>query len=111
LIDEGRRVRLQEQRLPVSSGGGIDPHWRSDGREILYLAPDRTIMAVSVSTDGEGVSTGKPVALFRVGADAGGWGASWTATADHTKFVAVDAPHGTAQTFRVLTRWEESLRR
>jgi Tol biopolymer transport system component len=111
LIDEGGGVRLQEQRLPVSSGGGIDPHWRSDGREILYLAPDRTIMAVSVSTAGEGVSTGKPVALFRVAADAGGWGANWTATADHTRFVAVDAPHGTAQTFRVLTNWDESLRR
>jgi eukaryotic-like serine/threonine-protein kinase len=103
LTDEGGRVRLQEQRLPVSSGGGTDPHWRADEREILYLAPDRTIMSVSLSIDGEAVATGKPVPLFRIPADAGGWGSNWTATADHSRFVVVEAPNGTAQTFRVLT--------
>ena len=98
-------MRLQAQRLPVSSGGGIDPHWRRDGREILYLGPDRTVMAVSLSMAGEAVATGKPVALFRLPVDAGGWGANWTATTDHTRFVVIDAPNGTAQTFRVLTNW------
>ena len=105
LVDDGTRIRLTPQRLPISSHGGVDPHWRADGREIIYLAPDRTLMSVSVTVTGNAVSIGKPVGLFRVRADAGGWGSSWTANADHSKFVVVDAPHGTAQTFRVLTNW------
>jgi len=105
LIDDGTRVRLNPQRLAISANGGIDPHWRADGREIIYLAPDRTLMSVSVTVTGNTVSIGKPVRLFRVPVDAGGWGASWTSNADHSKFVVVDAPNGTAQTFRVLTHW------
>jgi Tol biopolymer transport system component len=105
LIDDGRRVRLSDQRLPVSSAGGIDPKWRADGREIVYLGPDRMLMAVSVTMTGDAVSLGKPVPLFSLRADAGGWGASWTSNADHTKFVVVDAAHRSAQTFRVLTNW------
>jgi eukaryotic-like serine/threonine-protein kinase len=105
LIQEGNRTRLSEQRVPVSLAGGFDPDWRSDGREILYLAPDRTIMAVSVTTAGDGVSIGKPQPLFRVTADAGGSGSSWTSNADHTKFIVVEAAQTGTQTFRVLTHW------
>ena len=106
LVDDGQSLRVTDQRLPVSSSGGIDPHWRADGRELLYSAPDRTIMAVSVSITGNAVTLGKPVPLFRVLADAGGWGANWTANHDHTRFLVVEAPHEAGQTFRLLTRWE-----
>ena len=107
LLEEGGRTRLSEQRLPLSPAGGIDPHWRSDGREILYLGLDRRIMAVSVSFAGDGVSIGKPIPLFRLPADAGGWGSNWTASGDHTRFVVIDQPHGANQTFRVLTNWRQ----
>jgi hypothetical protein len=32
----------------VSNRGGLIPHWRRDGRELFYLAPDGTLMAVAV---------------------------------------------------------------
>jgi Tol biopolymer transport system component len=105
-VEDGARLLLNAQRLPVSSAGGVDPHWRADGREIIYLAPDRTLMAASVLINGNAVSIGKPGRLFRLPADAGGSGSSWTVTADHTRFIAVDDPHGAAQTFRVLTNWQ-----
>jgi len=105
LIQEGSRMRLSDQRLPVSSAGGHDPEWREDGREIVYMAADRFLMSVSVTITGSAVTLGKPVPLFRVDADAGGWGSNWTANADHTKFVVVDAPQAKGQTFRVLTNW------
>jgi serine/threonine-protein kinase len=105
LVDDGRSLRVTDQRLPVSSAGGIDPHWRADGRELLYNAPGRTIMAVSVTIAGNGASLGKPVELFRVPADAGGTGANWTVNRDHTRFVVVEAPNEMGQTFKVLTRW------
>jgi hypothetical protein len=93
------------QRLPVSPSGGIDPTWRKDGREIIYLAPDAMLMAVSVAADGEAVTLGKPTPLFKLPADAGGWGSNWAGTADLTKFVVAQAPQATRQQFRLLTDW------
>ena len=105
LVADGSRLRLNAQRLPVSPAGGLDPHWRADGREIIYLGLDRTLMAVSVTVNGNAVSLGKPVRLFRLPGDAGGSGSNWTADADHTRFIVVDDPRAVAQTFRVLTNW------
>ena len=105
-VEDGGRLQLSAQRVPVSSAGGIDPQWRADGGEILYVGLDRTVMAVSVSVQGQAVSLGKAVRLFRLPADAGGSGANWGANNDHTKFVVVDTPQRTAETFRVLTNWQ-----
>jgi hypothetical protein len=48
----------------VSVGGGTLPRWRRDGGELFYLAPDRRLMAVSVSQSGSGLSAEPPRALF-----------------------------------------------
>ena len=34
----------------VSTGGGKQPRWRRDGKELFYLAPDNKLMAVEVET-------------------------------------------------------------
>ena len=34
----------------VSSRGGVDPRWRGDGRELYYIATDRMLSALSVTT-------------------------------------------------------------
>ncbi len=47
----------------VSTSGGSDPHWSSDGKEIYYRAPDQKVMAVEVKT-GAGFEAGVPKALF-----------------------------------------------
>ena len=54
--DESGRTEVYVQRFPaggdrqqVSAGGGIQPRWRGDGRELFYLAGD-TLMAVPVTT-------------------------------------------------------------
>jgi dipeptidyl aminopeptidase/acylaminoacyl peptidase len=52
-------------RYQVSVAGGISPRWRPDGKEILYLAPDSTLMAVDVSTSPSGFRAGQPRALFK----------------------------------------------
>jgi hypothetical protein len=48
----------------VSTGGGSDPHWRADGREIFYRSPDARIMSVPVESR-EPFAAGAPVALFQ----------------------------------------------
>jgi Tol biopolymer transport system component len=47
----------------------LPPTWRSDGREILYSAPDaRQVMSIPV-TPGPALETGTPVALFKLPRD------------------------------------------
>jgi len=48
----------------VSSGGGQQPRWRGDGKELFYLSPDGKMMAVPV-TLGNSVETGTPTTLFQ----------------------------------------------
>jgi Tol biopolymer transport system component len=48
----------------VSSGGGQEPRWRNDGKELFYLSRDSKIMAVPVST-GASFESGSPVVLFQ----------------------------------------------
>ncbi len=50
-------------KFQVSAGGGSDPHWRRDGREIFYVDRKNTLFAVPVSA-GETFETGTPVRLF-----------------------------------------------
>jgi eukaryotic-like serine/threonine-protein kinase len=48
----------------VSNGGGDQPRWRRDGKELFYLDPDAKLMAVPVTT-GANFSAGTPAALFQ----------------------------------------------
>ena len=41
------------QRWRVSADGGSQARWRRDGSEIFYLAPDRKLIAASVTTTGD----------------------------------------------------------
>jgi eukaryotic-like serine/threonine-protein kinase len=51
----------------VSRNGGTQPMWRGDGRELFFLAPDSTMMAVAISA-ANGFEAGIPQALFASGA-------------------------------------------
>lgn len=48
----------------LSTGGGTQPRWRADGKELYFIAPDGTLMAVTVAASGSTFEAGKPVALF-----------------------------------------------
>jgi serine/threonine-protein kinase len=100
--DDGTRVKLGEQRIAVSAGGGVDPHWRKDGKEIVYYAADATIRSVSVTIAGNAVTLGRPTALPLATTDVGGSGSNWGVNSTHTQFVVVEAPRAAHQTFRVL---------
>jgi hypothetical protein len=50
--------------VPISSGGGDEPHWNSNGRELFYRSGDK-IMAVDLMTTGPTVRvTAPPRVLF-----------------------------------------------
>ncbi|MGC2769422.1 MAG: hypothetical protein WB607_28250 [Candidatus Acidiferrum sp.] len=48
----------------VSTGGGEQPRWRGDGKELFYLSLDRKMMAAPVTT-GTHFDAGAPVVLFQ----------------------------------------------
>ncbi len=48
----------------VSRGGGTEPRWRGDGKEIFYLGPKGMLTAVPVNPRGT-FSTGTPTPLFQ----------------------------------------------
>lgn len=54
----------QERKWQISTAGGDQPRWRRDGRELFYIAADKTLMAVPVST-GAALETGAPAPLFK----------------------------------------------
>jgi eukaryotic-like serine/threonine-protein kinase len=51
-------------RWQISSGGGEQPRWRGDGKELFFLSSDGKMMAAPVTT-GTHFDAGTPVVLFQ----------------------------------------------
>ncbi|HXY11364.1 MAG TPA: protein kinase [Terriglobales bacterium] len=49
----------------VSRGGGTEPRWRADGKEIFYISPSGMLMAVPVNGE-TAFGTGQPAPLFQI---------------------------------------------
>ena len=49
----------------VSRGGGTEPRWRGNGKEIFYIGPTGMLMSVAVNSDSM-FATGMPVPLFEI---------------------------------------------
>jgi eukaryotic-like serine/threonine-protein kinase len=49
----------------VSRGGGTEPRWRGDGKEMFYIAPSGMLMAVPVNAQSD-FATGTPAPLFQI---------------------------------------------
>ena len=70
--DESGRYEVYVQTFPVSGGkwlvsrdGGAQPHWRADGKEIFFIAPDRKMMAADVKLEGSTFKAAFPRHCFR----------------------------------------------
>jgi Tol biopolymer transport system component len=56
------------EKIPISNGGGYEPKWRADGRELFYVAEDGRLMSVAV-TPGNTTAFGRPRPLFQTKLD------------------------------------------
>jgi Tol biopolymer transport system component len=92
-------------RVLVSTSGGAAPHWRRDGKELLYLAPDGALMAAAcVTADAPRCST--PHSLFKVPGVQSGWGVS----PDGARFLfAVSSGTSEPEPFSVILNWIATL--
>jgi len=50
-------------RWAISRNGGLQPRWRRDGKELYFLTPDWSLMAVPITTTATSFSAGEPVPL------------------------------------------------
>ena len=75
----------------VSQGGGAEPRWRRDGKELFYVSPEGQVMASQVSVNGATFQPGIPRALFKAQFVVGGVDRilqAWDVSADGTKLLS-----------------------
>jgi Tol biopolymer transport system component len=70
--NESGRFEIVVQPFPgptgkrrVSTGGGTQPRWRADGKELYFIASDGKLMAAPI-TSGAAFAAGPPAPLFSV---------------------------------------------
>src|SRR5439155_6426829 len=98
----------------VSSGGGEEPRWRRDGKELFYLSAERKMMAVPVKL-GNSFEAGSPVTLFQAHPQqpiASPDLVTYDVSSDGQRFLInskVDAP--TATPLSVVLNWASEMQR
>jgi Tol biopolymer transport system component len=91
----------------ISKGGGTDPRWRGDGKELFYVASDGKLMAVDISATPI-FRAGAPRPLFQlppgfIGGDV---------TADGRRFlIGVPMAQSASVPFTVVLNWQTILKK
>jgi Tol biopolymer transport system component len=103
-------------KVAISIGGGSQPQWRADGRELYYYAPDRKLMAVEVNGDGPTFKVGEARPLFEirvVSIDQSFPGNGYyTVTHDGKRFLVSSLPEAPErQQINVIVNWMADLKK
>jgi len=96
----------------ISNGGGAQPHWRRDGKELFYVAPDHKLMAVEVNGSSGTFEVGIPRALFdlRIGSTSGF--SDYDVTADGQRFLVNTLVEQSARSpVTVVMNWTADLKK
>jgi eukaryotic-like serine/threonine-protein kinase len=108
-----RPVPVSDRISPVSAGGGTQPRWRRDGRELFYLSPHGNLMVVEVN-GGDRFKAAVPKALFqmRLPMDVDWSSGNYAVTADGQRFL-VTTPAGEAASpaITVVLNWPSLLKK
>ena len=94
--NESGRTEVYVSRFPemsnkvaVSSGGGVRPMWRGDGRELFYVSSGSRLMAASIAASGAAATVGPSATLFEVPL----FGGLYAPSSDGRRFlIAMPAP-------------------
>lgn len=97
----------------VSQGGGMQPSWRRDGRELYYVSPERNLMAAAVKAGGADFAfePGRVLMAARTAGWEGGnsMGAQYAASADGQRFLISTAAE--IPPISVMLNWAAALPR
>jgi serine/threonine protein kinase/Tol biopolymer transport system component len=93
-------------RRQVSSGSGLHPVWRKDGKELFFLAPGRKLMAAEIKP-GAAIEFTTPKPLFSV--VMAGIGSQFAVTADG-RFLCSEIPLIESEQLNVVLNWPADLK-
>jgi Tol biopolymer transport system component len=95
----------------VSTGGGLEPRWRKDGKELFYLS-GRELMAVDITTLPT-FKPGVPHVLFEAPIRAGNSTISrhYAVTADGQKFLINASREAQGSAITVVMNWATALKK
>jgi dipeptidyl aminopeptidase/acylaminoacyl peptidase len=103
-----------EGRTQVSTKGGAQVRWADDGRELFYVAPDNTLMAVPFTATAAAPSLSLPAPLFKVHLASGrnvlGRKPQYAVARDG-RFLLNTTVDGTASPVVVAVNWTKKLAR
>ena len=101
---------VDSARFAISSGGGIEPLWRRDGRELFYRTMRGEVFATAIS-DGHGFQHGAPVRLFSLPDMAfQQYHRTWDIHPDGRRFLMLRTGGTAAQVLSVVFNLQESAR-
>lgn len=92
----------------ISVGGGVEAHWTKDGREIVYLTPDGTMMGVEIAIGTQALEPARPKLLFRVplNGDITRYRNHYAATNDGQRFLVDTADESSREPITVVVNWD-----
>jgi eukaryotic-like serine/threonine-protein kinase len=90
----------------LSSGGGVQPQWRADSRELFYLAPDGSMMSVRVDPRAQ-LTVSPPSLLFPTTMRTDPYVPQYGVTPDGQRFLGLE-PVGGDSSFIFLLNWREA---
>jgi Tol biopolymer transport system component len=96
----------------ISSGGGQQPLWRRDGKELFYLSSDDKLMSVPIKLNADSVQADAPRPLFSLAnaiLSVNGLVAPYDVTADGQQFVVVTIEQGKNFPINLVTNWTAAL--
>jgi Tol biopolymer transport system component len=94
----------------ISTAGGVYPRWSRDGKELYFIAPDATMMAVSIRATATTIDAGAPAVLFQThrlggGSNVIGRSHQYDVAADGRFLINVDAD-SSASPITLLLNWK-----
>jgi dipeptidyl aminopeptidase/acylaminoacyl peptidase len=98
----------------VSTQGGLAPKWRTDGKELFYMGPDReSILAAAVRTSGAIFQSDTPRELFRMTRIPDRIVSPYEVTLDGQRFLVLQptADRGDVSPLTVLMNWQARLKK
>jgi eukaryotic-like serine/threonine-protein kinase len=109
-----RPLNSSGEQWQISTQGGTKPEWRSDGKELFYLAEDRKLMSLDLK-DGSDFDKAAPRPLFQTRAprvDFPGFHSMYAVAPDGQRFLVVTEPEGRSSLpITVVLDWTAGLER
>ena len=109
--DESGRWEVYVAKFPdfsgkrqLSTGGGMQPLWRRDSRELFYFSPQGRMMAVDIGAD-DTVEPGVPQSLFQINLNPSWEVSEYGVTGNGQRFLVAEPTSRSGHSMTFLFNW------